>query len=397
MPRDFDFPPTFEQERLPEQPENTLKDYTERTRIHRGRMDIPFLALVLAIVIIGVIMVFSASFARSYYDPKIQNATYYFRKQTFLAIFSIVALYVASRVRIRTIRRYSKLLMFGAVGTLVLVLVIGFLGGGSRRWIDLWIFNFQPSEMAKMSIVLFFSAMACRYGKKMHTLRYGVVPFLIWIIIIAVLLYLEPHYSGMIIIAALGMVIMFAGGGNLLHLGILVALAVAGGFAMLMLRGYTSQRIAAWLNPEAFMQGDGWQIMQSLYAVGSGGLLGMGLGQGIQKYLYLPEEHNDYIFAVICEELGFIGAALILALFILLVARGYWLALHARDRYSSLITIGFTTHIALQTFLNVAVVLNVIPSTGISLPFISTGGSALLFQLIEMGIILSVSRDIEEK
>ena len=395
MPRDFDFPRSFEQETLPEQPESKLKDYTERTRLRRGRMDIPFLAMVLTLLIIGVIMILSASFARSYYEQG--NPTVVFRRHLLFAAFSVVVMYVSSWVRPSLIRKYSKILMFISAGLLVVVLAMGKLAGGATRWIGTDRAGFQPSEITKLAVILYFPAISCRYKNQIRTIRYGIVPFLIWLGAIAVLLILEPHYSATIIVLALGFVLMFAGGSSIKHLLVIGAVGVAGMAVMLIMRGYTADRIAAMQDPFSQLQNDGWQIVQSLYAVGSGGLLGMGLGQGMQKYLWLPMEHNDYIFAVICEELGFIGAVLILILFVLLILRGYWLAIHARDRYSALIIIGITTHLALQVILNVAVVLNIIPSTGISLPFISYGGTALFIQMAEMGIILSASRDIEEK
>ena len=164
---------------------------------------------------------------------------------------------------------------------------------------------------------------------------------------------------------------------------------------MVTLFPHASSRVQTWLDPFSDTSGDGYQIVQSLYAIGSGGLLGLGLGQSRQKYLYLPEEHNDFIFSVVCEELGYIGAILILALFAVLIVRGYWVAMHARDRYSSLVATGITTLLALQVFLNVAVVTNLIPCTGVSLPFFSYGGTALLIQMLEIGILLSISRDVK--
>ena len=187
---------------------------------------------------------------------------------------------------------------------------------------------------------------------------------------------------------------MFAAGTNILYLGGLAAAGGAGLAGLILLTGYSSDRVSAWLDPFADLQGGGWQIVQSLYAIGSGGFLGVGLGQSRQKYLYLPESYNDYIFSIVCEELGFIGATLVLMLFALLICRGYWLALHAKDRFSFLVITGITSLVAIQTILNIAVVTNTIPATGISLPFFSYGGTALLLQLAEMGVILSLSRDI---
>jgi len=238
-----------------------------------------------------------------------------------------------------------------------------------------------------------------------------------------VLLSREPHYSASVIIITLTGIMMFASGTRFRWF-ILAGLAVAlllGGIYVIYLRprfgdsadlddnlrqvivensskfGYAGRRVGAWLDPEADPLGDGLQIRQSLFAVGSGGLFGQGLGQSRQKYLYLPEEHNDYIFAIICEELGYIGAMLILMLFVLLIVRGYWLALRAKDKYSSLVMIGITSLLAIQVFLNIAVVTNLLPATGISLPFFSYGGTALWIQLLQIGIMLSISRDVGVK
>jgi len=254
----------------------------------------------------------------------------------------------------------------------------------------------------------------------MKTLKYGVFPFAAVTAITIVLLAREPHLSASVIIMALAVIMMFAGGTRLRWF-LLAAVIVAAGAGLFFFArlwggagvggadglaeqltqvewadefGYAGKRIDAWLDPDGDALGDGFQTRQSLLAVGSGGLLGQGLGQSRQKYLYLPEEHNDYIFAIVCEELGFIGAILILLLFTLLIIRGYWLALHAKDKYSSLITIGITSLLAIQVFLNVAVVTNLVPATGISLPFFSSGGTALWIQLVQMGIILAVSREI---
>ena len=227
--------------------------------------------------------------------------------------------------------------------------------------------------------------------------KYGILPFAAILGLIVGLLVLEPHFSASIIIIAVGGVMMFLGGVRLgWFIGAGSAAAVGIG-VLLMLFPYASGRINTWRDPFSSSSDEGYQIVQSLYTIGSGGLSGLGLGMSRQKYLYLPEEHNDFIFSVVCEELGFIGAALILLLFALLILRGYWIALHCRDRFSFLVVAGITTLLAIQVFLNVAVVTNLVPCTGISLPFFSYGGTALLIQLGEMGIILSASRDVIEK
>ena len=231
----------------------------------------------------------------------------------------------------------------------------------------------------------------------MKTFKYGILPFAAILLVIVGLLVLEPHFSASIIIIAIGGVMIFVGGAKLIWF--VAAFIVAGGgiTVLLTMFPYASTRIVTWRDPFSSTSDEGYQIVQSLYSIGSGGLTGLGLGQSRQKYLYLPEEHNDFIFSVVCEELGFIGAVFILALFALLIIRGYYIAIHASDRYSFLVCTGITTLLAVQVILNVAVVTNLVPCTGISLPFFSYGGTALLIQMAEMGILLSASREIPAK
>ena len=375
-----------------------LKETKDKTR--RRGMDIPFLVLVMLLLIIGMTMVLSASFARAYYDPGNitgGNAAYYFVRQTLFAALGVAAMLFCSRLPMGFYRRFSIHLLIAAVVLLLLVPVIGVEANGAKRWIGIGGLTLQPSEIAKIAIILSFSTLICKFSGKMKNFKYGIAPFALILLAIVGLLVLEPHFSASIIIVAVGGVMMFLGGARL---GWFVGAAVAagGGIAVLLtLFPYASTRITTWLDPFSSTSDEGYQIVQSLYTIGSGGLTGLGLGQSRQKYLYLPEEHNDFIFSVVCEELGFIGAALILTLFALLIIRGYWLALHARDRYSFLVSAGITTLLAIQVILNVSVVTNLIPCTGISLPFFSYGGTALLIQLAEMGIILSASREIPAK
>jgi cell division protein FtsW len=368
-------------------------------------------------LLIGVVMVLSASFARAYYVSG--EPLGIFMRQLIFAVSGVAIMLVVSRVSVKTMRRWSMHLLIVAVAMLVLVLLVGSEAKGAKRWIGVGGeggFTFQPSEIAKLAVIMSFSAMICSFGKKMKTFKYGVAPFIVIIAVIVGLLVLEPHFSASVIIIALAGIMMFAGGVRLRWFALAGAAALLVAALLILPRlqpapgdtgtahteesesggrfGYAGGRIGAWLNPEADPLDGGFQILQSLYAVGSGGLFGQGLGQSRQKYLYLPEEHNDYIFAIVCEELGFIGAMLILVLYALLIIRGFWLALHAKDRYGSLITTGITSLLAIQVFLNVAVVTNLVPATGISLPFFSYGGTALWIQLVQMGIILAVSREI---
>jgi cell division protein FtsW len=362
-------------------------------RVERGQLDAPFLALTLLLLVIGLVMILSASFARAYYLSG--NPMRYFSRQAIFAVAGVAVMAAVSRFRVATFRRYSVAIFGVSMALLVAVLFVGDTRNGARRWIEVADFlTFQPSEIAKLAQVLLFSSMICAFKKKMLTFKYGVAPFALITVVIVFLLYQEPHLSASVIVVAIAAIMMYAGGARLRWFIGCAAAAGAAGFLAVAKLGYASDRISAWLEPEKLAGDEGYQIMQSLYAIGSGGLLGLGLGDGRQKYLYLPMEHNDYIFSVICEELGFIGAMLILALFAVLIIRGYWLALHARDRFASLITTGITSLLAIQVFLNIAVVTNMIPSTGISLPFFSYGGTALLLQLAEMGMILAVSREI---
>lgn len=361
----------------------------------RGGVDQPFAALTLLLLTIGVVMVLSASYARAYYSEATgHNAAYYFMRQLGFAFAGVGAMYALSLFPMRFYRRMSFIVLAGAVGLLALVPFIGVSQGDAKRWISLGFTTFQPSEIAKIGVILYFAALICKFKGRMRTVRYGILPFAGVLLVVVALLVMEPHFSAAIIIIAIGAVMLFLGGVRLYwFVGALVAAGAALGVVMTFFP-YASSRISTWLDPFANTSGNGYQIVQSLYAIGSGGLFGLGLGQGRQKYLYLPEEHNDFIFPVVCEELGFVGAIAILILFALLVVRGYWLALHMRDRYSFLVTAGITTLLAIQVFLNVAVVTNLVPCTGISLPFFSYGGTALLIQLAEMGIVLSASRDI---
>ena len=343
-------------------------------------------------------MVLSASYARAYYGAATGNkATYYFIRQLIFALGGIGVMFILSKFPMIFYRRISPIIMIVALVTLLAVPFIGEKVNGARRWIDLGFTTFQPSEIAKVAVIMYFAALICKYKGKMKTFRYGIVPFAAILLLIVGLLVLEPHFSASVIIITIGAVMLFLGGARLVWFIGGVA-AIGGALAIVMtFFPYASDRINAWRDPFSYMQGDGYQIVQSLYSIGSGGLLGLGLGQSRQKYLYLPEEHNDFIFSIVCEELGFVGAMVILILFALLIIRGYWLAMHMKDRYSSLVTAGITTLLALQVILNVAVVTNLIPSTGISLPFFSYGGTALLIQLAEMGVILSATRDIPAK
>ncbi len=366
----------------------------------KGPIDLPFCLLVLMLMGIGLVMLLSASFPSAYYDNN--DPIKYFRQQSVFAIAGVAGMFLIGKINYQRFRGAAKPLLYLSIVLLVLVIIpgnpIALTRNHATRWLGIrnTSFQFQPSEVAKMAVVLYFSDTISKKKDKMNTTRYGVAPYLLILGVLSVLMMLEPHLSGTVLILGAGAVLMLVGGINLTWVA--AAVAGAGGVAFLMFSGvikYGQSRLAMWQNPWLDSQGDGYQLVQSLLSIGSGGLWGVGLGKSLQKFKYLPEEHNDFIFAIVCEELGLIGATVIMLLFAVLILRGYWIALHARDRFGSLLVVGVTTLIAMQTFLNIGVVTGLLPTTGISLPFFSYGGTALMIQLAEMGIVLSVSRQMK--
>lgn len=376
-------------DRLPEQNQSAPKE--KILLDERGMLDMPFLIITVLLVVIGVIMMFSASYASAYATEK--NSTYYFARQGFFALFGIGIMLFVGRLNYQIWRALSFPILAVTAAFMLLTPIIGLTGGGATRWIQVGGIRFQPSEVAKLAIIMTFAAMISQYKDKMKDIR-NLLPFGIILGFMVLTLVFQKHLSGIIIICCVGAAMLFLGGVQIkwfVILGVGAALFLT---VYLSTMGYAADRIVAWRDPWSDPRGAGYQIIQSLYAIGSGGLLGLGLGKSRQKFLYLPEEHNDFVFAIVCEELGFIGAAAVLLLFALLILRGYWIALHARDRFGTLLVVGITTLLAFQVCLNIGVVTNFFPVTGISLPFFSYGGTALMIQLVEMGIILSVSRQI---
>lgn len=369
----------------------------------KGSMDIPFLLLTLLLTGIGLMMLFSASFPSAYYETG--SAGYYFKRQAIFAAAGIVAMLVVGRFNYQRWRGAAKMLMVLAIFLLLLVIIpgVGITKNNATRWLGIdGVLTFQPSEIAKLAVIVYFADSISKKKERMRDLREGVLPYGVWLAVIAALMLLEPHLSGTILIVGTGAIMMAVGGmpAWLIGAGVGGVAAAAWGFVALVDAGiisYGASRINMWHNPWLDSSDDGYQMVQSLIAIGSGGLLGTGLGKGRQKFLYLPEESNDFIFSTVCEELGLIGASLILLVFALLLLRGFWIALHARDRFGTLLVVGVMSHLGLQVFLNVAVVTGLVPATGISLPFFSYGGTALLLQLVEIGLVLSVSRQIPAK
>ena len=368
------------------------KKKTKAKKKTSGVIDYPFLIISVLLLSIGLLMVFSASYASAYYDNL--PSTHYVLRQAGFAVLGFCGAYFVIKLGYKRIAALSPIAIVVSVILLILVLAIGVRVNGAKRWINLG-FQLQPSEIAKTAIILFFAYWISKNSDRMKTFKYGILPFVIVLGIICGLMALQPHFSGIIIIAAIGGLMMLMGGMSLKWFFGLGAAGIAGVGGLIMVSPYALKRVQTLFNdPFSDMQGAGYQSVQALYAIGTGGLFGLGFGNSRQKYLYLPEPHNDFIFAIICEELGFVGALIIVVLFAMFIWRGYLIAMRASDKLGSMIAAGVTTHFALQTVLNLAVVTGVLPVTGVSLPLFSYGGTALIMQLIEIGLVLSVSKGI---
>ena len=360
----------------------------------KSGIDIPFLFLVMTILVIGLVMMFSASYPNAYYLHN-GDSFYFIRNQLIFAVLGVIAMMAISCVDYNYFHKWAVPILITSFVLLILVLLMP-ARNGVHRWIQLGSFSFQASEITKFAIVVSFAHFINLNFNRMHTFKYGILPYLIILAPTILLLALEPHISCSVIVILLAAGMLFIGGVKLKWFGMVLG-SIASALLYLVLftnkLTYANNRIAGWLDPFSPAAGvDTWQTMQGLYAIGSGGLLGLGLGHSRQKYLFIQEPQNDFIFSVVCEELGFVGAVIILILFALLVWRGMIISMKAKDKFGSLLGIGLTAQVGLQVILNIAVVTNTIPNTGISLPFFSYGGTSLLMLLAQMGIILSISR-----
>lgn len=355
-------------------------------------VDYPFLFLVLLLLSVGLAMLYSASYAQSQYDTSYAISTKYLQKQAVCAAIGLAAMYFFSRIPTNFWYRMAWPLYALSILLLLSVLVIGEEVNGAKRWISLAGIQFQPSEVAKFTMILLFARLTRGFGQDAKQFRFGVLGFGGALMGILVPLALEKHLSAIMLMGMVAVVMMYVAGTSPKWL--LAGAAAAAVFVVVYISfmGYAGDRVTAWLHPELDPGDTGYQILQSLYAIGSGGMFGLGFGKSRQKYLYLPFQYNDYIFAICCEELGLVGALAIICLFALTIFRGYWIALNARDRFSTVLAAGLVTLIAVQTVLNLCVVTNLLPSTGIALPFFSYGGTALAVNLGEMGIVLHISR-----
>ena len=367
---------------------------TKEDRRNAGEtVDFPFLILTLLLLGVGLAMLYSASYAQSMYDTGYTVSTKYLQKQALCAAIGLIAMYFFSRIPAQLWYRLAWPLYGVSIVLLLSVLVAGQEVNGAKRWISIGGIQFQPSEVAKFTMILVLARLTRNYGPDAKKFRYGVLGFGAALMGILLPLALEKHLSAIMLMGMVAVVMMYVAGTDTKWL--LAGAAAAALFVLVYITfmGYAGDRVTAWLDPASDPSDTGYQILQSLYAIGSGGLFGLGLGKSRQKYLYLPFQYNDYIFAIVCEELGFVGAVLIAALFALTIIRGYWIALRASTRFTTVLAAGLTTLIAVQTLLNLSVVTNLLPSTGIALPFFSYGGTALAVNLGEMGVILNISRE----
>ena len=358
-------------------------------------IDLPFCLIIIILLTIGTIMMFSASYAVAYYQHDGNSYHFLIRQLVFIGL-GLLAMGVMSFFNYNKLHKIAPLVLGFAYLAMLIVLLIP-SEDGIKRWIPLGPFNLQPSEIGKFAVILFFAHWCSKYYNKMQSAKYSVIPGVAIFGSIAFLLFLEPHYSGIVIIGILSVVMLYIGGmksryliiGGIVVAAIVLVLALTGGLT------YAMSRLDGWgqaLNYTEENKWDTWQTRNSLYAIGSGGLWGLGLGQSRQKYLWLPEPQNDFIFAIVVEELGLIGAIMILLIFALLVWRGITLSLRSKDKFGKLLGIGLTSQIGIQVILNILVITDWLPNTGISLPFFSYGGSSLIMLLAQMGIVLSISR-----
>ena len=363
--------------------------------------DYTLLFVILFLLGFGLIMIYSVSSYEAY--AKYNDAAYFLKKQLLSGILGLIAMIVVANIPYHFWARFSEL---GYLVSAILVIMVPFFGveaNGAKRWLPIpgIGLTIQPAEVAKLCMILFLANLVCSMGKLIRQPR-GMIFLMLTAIPMVVLVWkLTNNLSSAIIILGISVFMIFVASPDyklFIILGAIGSAAVGGllyyisKLNMSDLEGFRFKRILAWMNPEAYASDVGYQTLQSLYAIGSGGVFGLGLGKSRQKYLYLPFQYNDYIFAIICEELGLLGALLIIALFSALILRGYWIALRAPDRFSTVLAAGLVTLIAVQTILNLGVVTNLLPSTGIALPFFSYGGTALAVNLGEMGIVLSISR-----
>ncbi len=369
----------------------------KKTWFCTASFDLPFLIITLAVLVVGLISLYSASYAYAFYHND-GDSLFFIRKQLLFALGGLVVMLLFSFVDYHRWHGVAWVMWLGSLVLLGIALLLP-SSTGIHRWIRLpGIGQFQPSEVAKFALIVLFAHLISLNYSRIKTFLHGFVPLITVLGITCGLVVIEPHLSGTVLLCGLGFVLMMVGGVRTRYLLMLVGLAVIVVYVVVFVAGYEQERIEVFKDPMGVYNSglagrdQAWQTVQSLFTIGSGGLLGQGPGNSRQKHLFLPEPQNDFIFAVVCEEIGFVGAIAIIALFGLLVWRGFYIAMHASDRFGAILATGLTAQVGIQALLNIAVVTNSFPNTGISLPFFSYGGTSLIMLLMQMGVVLSVSR-----
>jgi cell division protein FtsW len=355
-------------------------------------VDYTLVITVLLLLGIGLVMVLSASSPTALSESG--NSYKYFSKQLIFAVAGIIAMSFITKIDYRFYQKFYKHAWWLSIILLVMVILFGKEINSAKRWIYITdTLSFQPSEIVKFLMIIFYAGILTKNRNELKSFRYGFLKHIVLLAPIIALLLMQPHFSASIVIIGICSIMMIVAGCKLWHFIATGAVAgVPGIIALILFEPYRLTRVTTFLNPWKDATGSGWQVIQSLYAIGSGGLFGAGLGESKQKYLYIPEPHNDFIFSVLAEELGFIGCALVIILFAILIWRGVLTALRAPDMFGSLVAVGITALVAIQVIINIAVVTSSMPATGMPLPFFSYGGTALFILLCEIGVLLNISR-----
>jgi cell division protein FtsW len=377
-----------------------MKKAVLKRRSHTDtRVDIVFLILVLLLAIYGSVIVISSGL--EYAEIRYSDRGYFAKRHIIWLMLGITAMLFSSKIDTEKYKKATPAMYLVTIFLLILVLAVGLVGNGAKRWISIGPITVQPSEFAKLVLIMmlayYFSKnekVALDYKSRSKIFKYGTLyPALIMLSLIIPVM-LQKHLSCIIILGLIGLSTIFLSGTNTKYIRIFCIIAAVGVICLALFTDYTKDRIMVWRDPEGYKLTGGWQTLQGLMAIGSGGIFGVGLGNSVLKHCYVSEPANDMVFTILCEELGFIGAAFAILLFLFLIFRGYALSLRLRDTYARLLGLGISTKMAIQTLLNIAVVTNTIPNTGISLPFFSYGGSSLVMLFFEMGIMLSLSKKI---
>ena len=356
----------------------------------RRPVDSPTLLIVLMLMATGLIALFTASYSNALYQHG--DPLFFIKRQAGFAVAGLALMWFVSGIHYRVYARFHKVLLFVSYALLAVTPFIGRSSKGATRWIEFGPIGFQPSEVMKVAVIISFAYYISKNPASVRTLTGLIWPYGAMLVSVAGLLVLEPHMSATMIIFLIGGVMLFVGGMRLWVFLIPIIGGPLAFIAYLKAKPYAMDRIRVWLDPFIDLHGDGWQGANSQVAIGSGGLFGLGLGNGRQKHLYLPEPQNDFVFSAFCEELGLIGAILVMLLFAYLIFRGFYIARSSRDKFGCLLATGITAKLAIQTLMNLCVITGIFPVTGASLPFFSYGGTALLMQLAEIGILLNISR-----